>query len=658
MLRPGRTPLGKRTNSNSNSSSASATGKNHNGTGTGTGTDTPGKATATTPGNTKSTSKLQTFRRSLLSPPQSRMDTRKSNANAVGSETKTNKKSVTFQNNNASRTATAVDQENGVANAAAATNPATLPVRTSGSVADSDSASVSPSASATATATKSVSRASHQRQSTMHSSIPTPSRRSKAHVRTKAALSRRLPSSTKSTSTNTTTMSASTSASRMPPQTPNSMLKDEIAQNDESFMLLSPAPSMNMPMAVLSVSQHVPTPATAAVGGPVLEDSKNAKALSLILEQPEPEQQVELVAKATTTVTAPANAPNPPTNTTLQHKHQQRRQVDTSKRSAWSRVMPSVVAGTVAPPTKETSNTTNNSSKQVSSPLLANGLTSTDNNNDNATTINTNTNTPFTSRGNGVCMDLSDIFYDAASTARKTRPVPLQSKAKTMPRLTSSRKTVPKKKAPSVSTTRKGARVPHETHATAGVANHAVAVDEQEDWAEKQCETFSNWLNYTFQPSEERDHQVTLEDGRTQDRVGLRTLVLHQRMAQARTKALEVFHSQEMSKVRKVILSEISRGRLAIRKDRDMYADLTLRNEITSLLLSYKTPWLRLGLETLFGESILPLVPHQFLPNNKVSNGGAVSAVRPRKSERVSKKVQYLVYLSSRDSSHYIPCHS
>jgi hypothetical protein len=234
-------------------------------------------------------------------------------------------------------------------------------------------------------------------------------------------------------------------------------------------------------------------------------------------------------------------------------------------------------------------------------------------------------------------MDFSHIFYDAASTARKTRPVPLQSKSNAMPRLSSSRKTVQKKKAPSVSTTLKGARVPHETQATAGVANHAVAVEEEEDLDEKQCETFSNWLNYIFQPSEERDHQVTLEDGRTQDRLGLRTLVLHQRMAQARTKALEVFHSQEMSKVRKVILSEISRGRLSIREDRDMYADLTLRNEITSLLLSYKTPWLRLGLETLFGESILPLVPHQFLPN-KVLNGGAVSAVRPRKSERVSRK--------------------
>jgi hypothetical protein len=360
----------------------------------------------------------------------------------------------------------------------------------------------------------------------------------------------------------------------MPPQTPNSMLKDEIAHADadESFLLLSPAPPM--PMA-LSVSRQVPIPAPVSA-----VDNRNAKALSLILEQPEQPVELPVVAKLTST----------------------------------------------------TNN--NNNTKQVSSPLLASGMTSTDNN-ATATIANTitNANTPFTSRGNGVCMDLSDIFYDAASTARKTRPVvPLQS---SMPRLSSSRKTVQKKKAPitSMPTTRKGAMVPQ---ATAGVANQAVA-QEEEDWAEKQCETFSNWLNYTFQPSEERDHQVTLENGRTQDRVGLRTLVLHQRMAQARTKALEIFHSQEMTKVQKVVLSEIYRGRLSIRKDRDMYADLTLRNEITSLLLSYTTPWLRLGLETLFGESILPLVPHQFSPN-KVSNGGAVPAARPRKSERVSQK--------------------
>lgn len=625
MLRPGRTPLGKRTsnsnNGNSNSSTSSAAGKNNHGTATDTDTKTPGKGTATTTSTTTSmststsTSKLQTFRRSLLSPPQSR--TRKSNAddaagdNAVGSETKTNKKSVTFQNHNhhATRSVIAVDQENGIATP----TPTTLPVIATDSVAASTG-----------------------------SSIPTPSRRSKAHVRTKAALSRRLSSN--NTATFNTT---NTSTNRMPPQTPNSMLKSEVdmAHADESFLLLSPAPSMprarvasRASRALLSVSKHVPTPvpesASVALAGAALEHSNNTEESSLILEQ-QPEQQVEVVSEAATTTataTAPTNEPNPPTDTKTQ-----RRLVDTSTRSAWSRVMPSVVAGTVAPPT---SNTTNNSAKQVSSPLLASGVTtSVVNNADNTTMTNS---TPFTSRGNGVCMDLSDIFYDAASTARKTRPVPLN---KSMPRLPSSRKTtVQKKKAPhipSTGTIRKGAKVPHETQAV-NVTNQAVPVqEEEEDWAEKQCETFSNWLNYTFQPSEERDHQVTLEDGRTQDRVGLRTLVLHQRMAQARTKALDVFHSQEMSKVRKVILSEISRGRLSIRKDRDMYADLTLRNEITSLLLSYKTPWLRLGLETLFGESILPLVPHEFLPN-KVSNGGAMSAARSRKSERVSKKYSIL----------------
>lgn len=156
----------------------------------------------------------------------------------------------------------------------------------------------------------------------------------------------------------------------------------------------------------------------------------------------------------------------------------------------------------------------------------------------------------------------------------------------------------------------------------------------EDDWAEKQCETFSNWLNYTFQPSEDSDHQVTLGNGRTQDHVGLRMLVLHQRMAQARTKGLEIYHSADMVQVRRVVSSEIARGRLLIRKDRDMYADLTLRNQICALLLSYSTPWLRLGLETLFGESILPEAPHETSPP-RVAGNAPVTARKVRKSEKV-----------------------
>jgi abnormal spindle-like microcephaly-associated protein len=49
---------------------------------------------------------------------------------------------------------------------------------------------------------------------------------------------------------------------------------------------------------------------------------------------------------------------------------------------------------------------------------------------------------------------------------------------------------------------------------------------------------------------------------------------------------------------------------------------LNHRNKITSLLLSYSTPWLRLGLETVFGTVIQPDVPTQFSP--RAAHRGAV----------------------------------
>ena len=133
-----------------------------------------------------------------------------------------------------------------------------------------------------------------------------------------------------------------------------------------------------------------------------------------------------------------------------------------------------------------------------------------------------------------------------------------------------------------------------------------------EDWAEKQCNAFTEWLNYMFQPTEDMDHELTvkqIENGhagshQSMHRAALRTLVVHQRLAQARTRGLQVFHTPEMDKARKVIVAEISRERLALRADRDIHADLTLRGKVVSLLLSYSTQWLRIGLEVLFGEPI------------------------------------------------------
>jgi hypothetical protein len=130
------------------------------------------------------------------------------------------------------------------------------------------------------------------------------------------------------------------------------------------------------------------------------------------------------------------------------------------------------------------------------------------------------------------------------------------------------------------------------------------AVDE---WAEKQSETFLSWLNYTFHPSEGEDQQDTdgTNDAGSPSCSGLRMVLIHRRLAQSRMTASGIFYGDSMQKVKNTIHAEISRGRLSIRSDRDLYYDLSLRRQVTALLQSYTTPWLRLGLEVMFGECIV-----------------------------------------------------
>jgi hypothetical protein len=120
-------------------------------------------------------------------------------------------------------------------------------------------------------------------------------------------------------------------------------------------------------------------------------------------------------------------------------------------------------------------------------------------------------------------------------------------------------------------------------------------------WAERQCESFVGWLNYTFNP-EEMD---IINEG--SDAAGLRALLIHRRLAASRAKAFDLFRDDSMHQIRTIIVKEIARGKLSIRSDRDVTADIQLRKKLVSLLLSYTTPWLRMGLEVMFGECIEPV---------------------------------------------------
>jgi abnormal spindle-like microcephaly-associated protein len=145
-----------------------------------------------------------------------------------------------------------------------------------------------------------------------------------------------------------------------------------------------------------------------------------------------------------------------------------------------------------------------------------------------------------------------------------------------------------------------------------------------DSWADKQSETFVCWLNFTFKPTEDMEHEnkIELNSYSPTRSAGLRTLLVHRRMAQPRLKASVLFRSQGMSKIRQIVFDEIVKGSLSLRSDRDLYADLGLREQIISLLLSYATPWLQLGLEVIFGEIILPALTDSQLASTTKANGG------------------------------------
>ena len=242
-----------------------------------------------------------------------------------------------------------------------------------------------------------------------------------------------------------------------------------------------------------------------------------------------------------------------------------------------------------------------------------------------------------TDKQSAIAMKQSGIVAKVALSAGATRvlsappPVivktssraPLQKNAKFFPSetdATTSRRTTdkgisfdiaPPKDTAIASTKRRTTPVKKQTATHKVISPFKIARD-KDDWAGKQCDTFVGWLNYTFHPDED-------EDGDSAS--GLRALVMHRRLAQVRFRAAELFQSPTMRKIREAVQSEIVRDRLTIRADRDLHADLSLRELATQLLLSYTTPWLRLGLEVMYGECIVV--------QENLQDEGASGTVRP-----------------------------
>ncbi|NXF04908.1 ASPM protein, partial [Smithornis capensis] len=144
-----------------------------------------------------------------------------------------------------------------------------------------------------------------------------------------------------------------------------------------------------------------------------------------------------------------------------------------------------------------------------------------------------------------------------------------------------------------------------------------------ERWKEKQERGFTWWLNFVLTPDdfhvktntsqvnaaalilgEENQHKVSLPKAPTKDEASLRAYTARRKLNKLRHQACRLFTSEKMVKAIKKLEVEIETRRLLVRRDRHLWKDIGERQKVLNWLLSYNPLWLRIGLETIYGELI------------------------------------------------------
>ncbi|XP_063200790.1 abnormal spindle-like microcephaly-associated protein [Chroicocephalus ridibundus] len=144
-----------------------------------------------------------------------------------------------------------------------------------------------------------------------------------------------------------------------------------------------------------------------------------------------------------------------------------------------------------------------------------------------------------------------------------------------------------------------------------------------ERWKEKQQRGFTWWLNFVLTPDdfsvktnapqvnaaalilgEENHHKISVPKAPTKDEASLKAYTAHRKLNKLRREACRLFTSETMVKAIKKLEVEIESRRLLIRRDRHLWKDVGERQKVLNWLLSYNPLWLRIGLETVYGELI------------------------------------------------------
>ncbi|KAJ7986238.1 hypothetical protein DPEC_G00337880 [Dallia pectoralis] len=142
-----------------------------------------------------------------------------------------------------------------------------------------------------------------------------------------------------------------------------------------------------------------------------------------------------------------------------------------------------------------------------------------------------------------------------------------------------------------------------------------------ERWIEKQETGFTWWINYVLTPDDFKVHtEVTkvnalslamgaeekfaVNKAPTKEEMSFSAYTARRRLNRLRRSACQLFTSDSMVKAIQRLELEVEAKRLRIRKDRHLWKDIGERQKVLNWLLSYNPLWLRIGLETIYGEVI------------------------------------------------------
>ncbi|RUS79093.1 hypothetical protein EGW08_013146 [Elysia chlorotica] len=143
-----------------------------------------------------------------------------------------------------------------------------------------------------------------------------------------------------------------------------------------------------------------------------------------------------------------------------------------------------------------------------------------------------------------------------------------------------------------------------------------------ERWMEKQERGFVQWLNFVLTPPDEYvaatnkakvnagslaldQKQAVPQLAPTKEVLSFRAYSARRRLNRLRRQACQLYQSDAVVTVIRKVEVEVESRRIAMRKDKMAHADLGIKQRMLDLLLQYSSLWLRVGLETIFGEILM-----------------------------------------------------